>query len=398
MSTQPPSDKRPEALRSSFVSAFRVDGMKLPEYEQWLSLAVDPALLGVWINDLQNNTIHATDNWYVLLDIPRRPGLQLADVVDRIHADDRVAFLQARLAALNQGGTYAADVRVPLADGRLRWIASRGHAELNAQGQPVVMRGVSIDITDRKQIEQESRQRLRDLTHMARVSMMGGLSGAMAHELNQPLTAILSNAQAAQRFLAVEKVNLDEIRSILQDIVSEDRRAGEVIRRLRMLLSPTETQREAVDVNELMSETFKLLRSHLVNQQVIVQIEMAAVLPVIHADRVQLQQVLINLVMNACDALRVVAVPDRKLLARTRLDPNQICVTITDKGCGVPEALFNRLFESFATSKPGGMGLGLSVCKSILLAHGGDIWADKPEGRGASFHFTLPLQPVQDIQ
>jgi signal transduction histidine kinase len=120
-------------------------------------------------------------------------------------------------------------------------------------------------------------------------------------------------------------------------------------------------------------------------------------LPTIHADRVQLQQVLINLVINACDALRGVALPQRKLLARTRLDPTHICVTISDQGCGIPEAMFTQLFEPFNTSKPGGMGLGLSVCKSIVRAHGGDIWADKTGGAGASFHFTLPLQSGLDF-
>jgi len=222
--------------------------------------------------------------------------------------------------------------------------------------------------------------------------MLGELSGALAHELNQPLTAILSNAQAAQRFLAQGEGGLEEVREILKDIVEEDKHAGEVIGRLRRLLKKGEVHLQALDLDEVVQDALNLVRSDIVSHGVTVETEIAAELPPVRGDRVQIQQVLLNLVTNGYDAMAGVEGPERQLVVGAELaDGAGVRVSVSDRGTGIPPGEIERIFEPFVTTKPHGMGLGLAVCRSILAAHGGRLWAVNNPGRGATFHFTLPL-------
>ena len=249
------------------------------------------------------------------------------------------------------------------------------------------------DISERKRAENEITQQRTELAHMSRVMMLSELSGSLAHELNQPLAAILSNAQAAQRFLSEDAPNLDELREILQDIVSDDRRAGEIIRGLRTLLKKGELDNAPVGVNELVQDVLKLARSDLMNGGVDLQVKFDPALPGIFGDRVQLQQVLLNLVMNGCEAMAHTAAPERRLLVSTALNPGegvQICVV--DRGHGIPQAQLERVFEPFVTSKAGGLGLGLAVCRRIVGAHGGRLWAEHNAEGGATFCLMLPVK------
>jgi len=244
------------------------------------------------------------------------------------------------------------------------------------------------------ELERTQRQQT-ELAHLSRVTMLGELSGSMAHELNQPLTAILSNAQAAQRFLARDPVDLDEVRDILTDIVEQDNRAGEVIQRLRLLLKKGEVQRRSLDLNEVVREVLQLLRSDLVNQGVTTDTALAPALPVVNADRVQLEQILLNLVMNACDAMSGNAPGDRRVLVQTELTlGHTVTVSVSDSGAGIASGDLERVFEPFFTTKMQGLGLGLSVCRSIITAHGGKLWAAHNPDRGATFHFSLPVDPA----
>jgi PAS domain S-box-containing protein len=253
---------------------------------------------------------------------------------------------------------------------------------------------VVVDITARKRAEAEALQQRAELAHLSRVTMLGELSGSMAHELNQPLTAILSNAQAAQRFLAQNPPDLDEVREILTDIVDQDKRAGEVIRRLRVLLKKGEVQQQPLDINDVVQDVLKLIRSDLQNQGVAARAALAPDLPAVRGDRVQLQQVLLNLVMNACDAVTGNARADRRVILRTeRPDGDVVRVSVSDFGAGIAAAPVEEVFEPFFTTKAQGLGLGLSVCRSIIAAHGGKLWAVNNPERGATFHFTLPVQP-----
>ena len=231
-----------------------------------------------------------------------------------------------------------------------------------------------------------------NFAHLSRVAMLGELSGSLAHELNQPLTAILSNAQAAQRFLAQSPPRIDKLAEILTDIVKSDHRAEAVIQRLRSLLRKEESQRHPLDINEVVEESMRLMRSDLLSRQVVVSTDLADALPAVSGDRNQLQQVLLNFVINGCDAMDGREV-DRRLLVRTQttVDGNvEVCVV--DRGAGIPVANLERIFEPFVTTKATGMGLGLAICRSIVEAHGGRLWATNNADCGATLHCELPAK------
>jgi C4-dicarboxylate-specific signal transduction histidine kinase len=247
-----------------------------------------------------------------------------------------------------------------------------------------------VDVSERRRYERETVKQRDELAHLSRVAMLGELSGSLAHELNQPLAAILSNAQAAQRFLARNPPALDAVSDILSDIVRNDRRAGSVIQRLRSLLRKEEAERRPLAFNDVVVESLQLMRSDLLNRQVSVRTELAPELPSVSGDRVQLQQVLLNYVINGCDAMDGQPA-DRQLLVRTRAaGDGAIQVAVSDRGTGIPQADIERIFDPFMTTKTRGMGLGLAICRTIVAAHGGRAWATNNADRGATLHFELP--------
>jgi two-component system, LuxR family, sensor kinase FixL len=250
------------------------------------------------------------------------------------------------------------------------------------------------DISERKQNEQEAARQRDEMAHLARVAMLGELSGSLAHELNQPLAAILSNAQAAQRFLARDPPQLDRVTEILTDIVKSDRRAGAVITRLRSMLKKEEARHQPVDMNEVVQEVLALMRSDFLNRGVNLHTKLAAQLPLVSGDRVQLQQVLLNLLINACDAMAE-SDPPRDLVVRSESEPGgKIKVSVADRGTGIPPDHLERVFEPFVTTKVQGLGLGLAVCRSIVRAHNGRLWAaNNPDG-GAILSLELPANGI----
>ena len=250
---------------------------------------------------------------------------------------------------------------------------------------------VSIaDISERRRLERESARHRDELAHLSRVALLAELSGSLAHELNQPLTAILSNAQAATRFMAMDPPNLDEVRESLVNIVESDKRAGEVIRRLRAMLRKEAPEHREVDLNEVVLDVLRIIRSDLLNRNTETVLELQPDLPAVLGDRIQLQQVLLNLVMNGCDAMA--DLPDgRRLLLRTAAtEESGVLVSVQDVGRGIPPEDLERIFLPFVSSKSNGMGLGLAVCTTILESHHGELWATNNPGGGAAFHFRLP--------
>lgn len=281
--------------------------------------------------------------------------------------------------------------RVTDAAGDEHWLQTIKRPILAEDGSAFLVLGTSIDITARKLNELEIARQRDELAHLSRVKMLGELSGSLAHELNQPLTAILSNAQAAQRFIAQEVPDLGEVREILQDIVSDDKRAGDIIQGLRALLKKGEFRRDSLDLNEVVFEVLKLMHSDLLNAGVEVVTELADALPLVQGDRVQLQQILINLMVNGCEAMSELREADRKLVIATSLSADGgVCVRVSDRGRGVPPGDLDRVFEPFVTSKTEGLGMGLAVCRNIVAAHKGGLWASNNVAGGASFFFTLP--------
>ena len=251
---------------------------------------------------------------------------------------------------------------------------------------------VFANILSRRQAEIEAQRLRRDLTHVGRVSTLGELTASLAHELNQPLTAILSNAEAAQDLLESNAVNLEEIREILADIVEDDKRAGEVIHRLRGLLRKDSLDFTSLDVGETVSEVARLVSGDAALRNVSIRLELASDLPPARGDRVQLQQVVLNLVLNGLDAMRDSAAGDRTLVLRTaRQGPHAVCVTVRDSGTGIDAAHLAHIFDAFYTTKPDGLGMGLAIARSIVEAHGGELVAVSNAEGGATFSFTLPI-------
>ena len=365
------------------------------ESEQRLALAANAAHLGIWIRDLKRQEIWISDPWRALFGFSADQHVVLADLLARVHADDRAAVQRTLDNALLGVPRYDMEYRIVLPDGSLRWIGSHGAVEADADGRPALVRGVSLDITQRKLAELDVQHKQKEVTHLSRLAVLGELSGALAHELNQPLTAILSNAQAAQRFLERQPPDLVEVGEILRDIVDEDKRAGEVIQRLRRLFGKGDTPHALVDLNVLARDVIRLLRNDLINHGIAVRTELTADAAIASADAVQLQQVLINLLMNACDAMAGVA-PDLAVIV-VRSAPagaDAIQLSVIDSGSGIPADALARIFDPFYTTKERGMGLGLSICRNIVAAHHGQLWAENNPQGGASVHLRLPLAAV----
>jgi signal transduction histidine kinase len=239
--------------------------------------------------------------------------------------------------------------------------------------------------------EKQAQVHRNDLAHLSRVSLMGELSASLAHELNQPLTAILSNAQAAARFLEAEHPDLDTVRDIVRDIADDDRRAGEVIRRLRELLKKGQPQLQPLHCRDLVTTVLRVAKSDLEIRDVTVSTNLAADLPLVNGDPVQLQQVLLNLVINAADALRALPAPERRVtIAATTREGQQVELSVSDRGHGIAEGDLQAVFQPFFTTKAEGLGMGLSISRSIVEAHGGRLWAANNPGGGATFYVVLP--------
>jgi C4-dicarboxylate-specific signal transduction histidine kinase len=277
-------------------------------------------------------------------------------------------------------------------DGSVRWIHARGTLMFSRSGHPERFIGTGSDVTERKRAELLAEEQLRELARLNRAVTLGELSGALAHELNQPLTAILTNADAARRFLARDPSNLAPVRQSLDEIITADRRAADVIRRLRAMLKQGDVVRQPLDLNEVIRDAIGFAQGDLTARKVRMVVSLATDLPQVVGDRVQLQQVLLNLVLNACDAMAATPAAARQVIVATAADlPEGVRVSVSDFGPGVPADKIDRLFEPFFTSKPDGLGLGLTICRSIVTAHGGRLWLANNPDRGATFHFVLPV-------
>jgi PAS domain S-box-containing protein len=278
----------------------------------------------------------------------------------------------------------------PAADGGKRYISVSGLPVFDKAGRFIGYRGVARHITERKRAEEALRDMQMQLAHANRVATMGQLSASITHEVNQPITAAITYALAARRWLGAEPPNLREVDDALTIIVREGKRAGEVVARIRALIKKVPARKDDVAINDAILEIIALTRTEAANNSVSVRTQLAEGLPRVQGDRVQLQQVLLNLIINAIEAMRDVGEEERELLISTRNEPDGVSVEVRDSGPGFAPETLDRVFEAFYTTKPGGLGMGLSICRSIIEAHGGRLWASANLPRGASFQFALP--------
>jgi PAS domain S-box-containing protein len=369
---------------------------QLQEGERRMELASTAAGLGMWTWDIIRDQIWATSRARSLFGFSESETLSLQSFksfISVLHPDDRDAVRNAIDTSLAGGRDYEVEYRVQLPDGQVRWIAARGRADRDAAGNPVLMRGAVLDISARRRSELELQQLRGQLAHTSRVTMMGQLASALAHELNQPLGAILRNAEAAELFLQHDPPDQDELRAILADIRKDDQRAGEVIERLRALLKRRSIETRALDVNELLRNVATLTRADAVGRHIRLEIEAPVPgLPPVMGDLVHLQQVLLNLVLNAMDAVDGLPAERRQVVVRAgRLDERTVEVEVSDSGHGIAAERLALIFEPFFTTKATGMGMGLPISRTIIEAHGGRIWAESNVGQGATFRFTLPV-------
>jgi C4-dicarboxylate-specific signal transduction histidine kinase len=362
----------------------------LQDSEERMELAAISAHIGLWHWDIAANRVWATDSCRQMTGLEADAPATLEQFLGAVQADQRDATLWSFRDAAASGTALRRTWRMTAPDGSERWISANARIRSDPSGASRMM-GVLTDISQERQAQLEAQQRQQELTHLARVATLGELSGAIAHELNQPLTAILGNAQAARLILARRDHDLEEIRAILEDIVADGSRAGEVIRRLRTMFRKAEALLEPLDLNEVAAEVLELAHGELLERRVSVTASLAADLPAIRGDAIQLKQVLLNIVINACDAMNDNQAAERGLTVTTaRGEPGMVQVAVADRGSGIEPGLLERLFEPFVTTKAKGLGLGLSICRSIVAAHGGRLWAANNQDKGATFWVALP--------
>lgn len=381
-----------DVLRAAALArALRESQDALRESDRQLALAADAAKLDFWAWNVGTGEMWMTLIGRALRGYSAQERLDLDRFLSSAHPEDREDVRRSLESAANAGGGFEREYRIVRPDGEIRWVALRGAGERDPDGK-VRVRGTSIDVTRQKMAELEAQRRQSEVAHLSRVTVLGELSGSLAHEINQPLTAILSNAQTVQYLLAEEGAASAEVREILADIVQEGKHAAEVIQRLRLLLKKGEVRPEALELPVLVDDVVRLIRGDLAHQGVALSAELPAGLPPVRGDRVQVQQVLLNLLTNACDSMGDTDPRDRRLVLAARVvQGGMVRVSVSDRGPGIAPSDLERVFEPFVTTKSRGLGLGLSVCRTIVTAHEGELWAVNNDDRGATFHFTLPV-------
>jgi hypothetical protein len=352
---------------------------------------------GSWALDLASDTyVYVSEEDFRIFGFDPNEGSPAREAVfQRIHPEDRDRWKRKFETSLREKLDSFDEYRIVLPEGTVKHVHTIRHLVLNGAGDVVELVGTSMDITERKRAEEE-RERLRrlegDLRHLNRVSMMAELAASVAHEVNQPISGVVSNGSACLRWLARDIPDLEEAREAARRIVRDGKRAGEIIARIRALATKKAlTRKEELDLNETIREVLALVGDEAKKKSVTIQTQFAGDLSPVSGDRVQLQQVVLNLVMNAIEAMSGVNERPRQLAITTRnIDAEQVQATVEDSGMGIDPQMIDKIFDSFYTTKPGGMGMGLSISRSILQTHAGRLWAAAKDGPGTIFHFTLP--------
>ena len=367
----------------------------LRESANLMGLAAEAGNLAMWVWDVSGNDVWMTERGRSLFGLEPDARLDFAATFDRVHPEDRPAREAAIKQALETRGEYEVEYRVQQADGMTRWIQGRGRCVGPDDGTAPKLFGVSMDVTARKQAEASAAQKRAELEHVARVATLGELTATLTHELGQPLAAIRTNSYVGVRLLDAPEPDLQKVRSTLADIREVTERAGEVIGGLHAMLKRDSTAAGLtnVDVNNVIRIVERIVHGDANLHKVTVHLDLSSdVLPV-KGDSVQLQQVILNLMLNAFSAMSGTGLDGaRRLVVRTKsIDESNVLVEVQDSGTGIAADKLESIFDPFITSKPEGLGMGLSICRSIIERHGGKISAANNPDRGAKFSITLPV-------
>ena len=359
----------------------------LSESEHGMKLAAQAARLSMWVLDTQGADARPVLPMRRSTDDALRRFADFDTVLAGVHPADR-ATVEAAVANARAGeGQLDVEFRQVGDDGEQRWVAARGHTE---PGRGQRMLGVAMDITERKQAELQAEQDRSALRHITRVSLLGQLSASIAHQLNQPLASILGNAEAARLMLDRHPLDLAELRLICDDIAASDQRAADVIRQLGALFKRNELERVALDLNVLVRDSLELIRGDLLTRGVSVRTHLLSGVPVVAGDRVQLQQLILNLMTNAADAMQGNPEDRRQMIVSTVLRDSMVQLCVADSGHGIAASDMQSIFEPFWTSKVNGMGMGLAICHSVAVAHHGSLTVATAAQGGAVFCLQLP--------
>lgn len=364
----------------------------LRESEEKLRLAVEGAGMGMWDWSIASGELHLSPRCATILSLQPEPPTSFEAFVGTVEAADRQRIRTAVERALGQRIDFDAEYRVYDADGALRWVAARGRGVYSTDGTPIRMVGIVLDIDERKRSE-AAIQRLRvEMERRTRLLVASQTVAALAHDLNQPLNAVAAYAEAALRLLRAGNPMPDRLEQALENSSAQAQRAGQVVRDLLAALQTGDIQLEPVDLNQLVSNAIAIVKADG-QADFHTMLELASDLPRVSANRLQIEKVVVNLIQNGVEAMREASV-DPKLItiaARTAADGRMAHVTVSDRGPGLDDQALQRVFDPFFTTKASGLGMGLTISRAIIEAHGGQLWSEPNPGIGASFHFTLPF-------
>ncbi len=376
------------------AQALELQEEKLQRSEAYLAEAQRLTHTGSWAWRVAGgDALHLSEEWYRIYGFdPENGPPAFEERRQRTHPEDRAKWQGAIDRAIAEESGYEVEFRILLPDGSVKHIHTVGHPVLNASGNLVQFVGSSTDITERKQAEEALRQAQTDLAHASRVTTMGELTASLAHEVNQPIAAAITDANTCLRWLTRDQPDLEEAREAASRMAKDATRAADIISRIRLLFRKVSPQPELVDVNEVIREMIVLLLSEVARYSISVRPELAEGLLQVIGDRVQLQQVMMNLMINGIDAMKDVDGMRELAIKSQRAENEQLLVSVSDTGVGLPPKQADQIFNAFFTTKPHGTGMGLRISRSIIESHGGRLWAADNSPRGASFYLILPAK------